>query len=254
MFKGCLSVVFCTAMFGGAITVPNAQTSSPGNIQGGAPRDPTPGISEMLFASNQFPGPILITVLSFRSVPGAGPVDIDYGDVSVFLSTSPRSPDATSANPMSLVFADNMGPDNTLVFSGTNVRLKSPGCSGPGVCPFDLNNFLTTPFFYNPANGNLLLHIVSTGFRDVSGSSALDARMFNGPGVSIAEVAAFGSTTSPVGFFFEPRGLITQFTFTEVPEPASWVVTGVGLSALLWTRQRRRVRRHWTRAPLCVQR
>jgi len=239
MFKTWLMIVFCTTVYGGTITAPNAQTNSPGNLQAPAPLESTPGVTQMLFASSEFSGPISITAISFRAAPGTGPVDIDYGNVSVYLSTSPKSPDATSANRMSMTFAENMGPDFTLVFAGNNVLLSDPGCSGPGVCRFDLTNTLTTPFLYNPARGNLLLQVISSGFRDVSGTSLLDAEMFDSPGGLIAEVAAFGSTTATEGFFFAPRGLITQFAFTDVPEPASWMMTAVGLSALLWANRRR---------------
>jgi len=239
MFRVSLAVLFCSAVFGGTITVPNAQSNSPGNLQNGGPPTPVPGVSQMLYSSSQFTGPINITAISFRSVAGSGPVDVDYGDVQVYLSTSPKSPDGSSANPMSLTFADNAGPDFALVFSGNGIMLTSPGCSGPGVCPFDLTNHLTTPFFYNPANGSLLLHIVSSGFRDVLGTSAIDAMEFGSSGALIAEVAGFGSTTATTGFFFE-RGLIAQFAFSDVPEPASWMITGLGLSALLWFKLRRR--------------
>ena len=117
---------------------------------------------------------------------------------------------------------------------------SSPGCSGPGVvCPFDISNVLTTPFFYNPANGNLLLEVISSGFQDLIGGSALDGQMFAPAGSLVAEVAAFGSTTATAGSL-EPRALVAQFTFTAVPEPASWIITGLGLSAFLWANQRRR--------------
>lgn len=239
MFRVSLAVLFCSVVFGGTIVVPNAQTNSPGNLQNGGPPVPVPGVSQMLYSSSQFAGPISITDISFRAVAGSGPVGIDYGNVSVYLSTSPKSPDGGSANRASETFADNLGPDFTLVFSGNSIILNSPGCSGPGVCPFDLTNHLTKPFLYNPANGNLLLEVVSTGFRDVLGTSAIEAMQFGPTGGLISEVAAFGSTTATTGTFF-PRGLIAQFAFSDVPEPASLVMTGLGLSALLWTKLRRR--------------
>lgn len=226
------------ASFGASITVPNAQTNSTGNIQGGGPPTTTPGVTQMLFDASQFPGPMLINKLSFRAVAGSGPVDIDYGNVNVYLSTSPRSPDAASPDRMSLTFADNQGPDFTLVYAGLNVRLQSPGCPGPAVCPFDLTNVLTTPFYYNPANGNLLLQVISSGFRDVLGTSAVDAMMFDSPGGLIAEVAAFGTTDATTGFFYEPRGLITAFEYDAVPEPASWMLASVPVALLLRRRRR----------------
>ena len=239
MIKCSLAVVFCSAVFGGTIVVPNAQTNSSGNLQNGGPPTPFPGVSQMLYASSQFTGPITITDISFRPKVGTGPVAIDYGNVSVYLSTSTKSPDESSANRMSETFADNIGPDFTLVFSANGIILTSPGCSGPGVCPFDLTNHLTTPFLYNPANGNLLLQVVSSGFQAVISTSAIDAMQFGSSGGLIAEVAGFGSTTATTGMF-NPRGLIAQFAYSDVPEPSSWILTGLGLSALLWTNRRRR--------------
>lgn len=241
MFRLWLTVVLCSsALLAGTITVPNAQTDASGNLQNGGPPVPVPGITQMLFDSSQFTGPILITALSFRPKAGTGPVDIDYGDVSVYLSTSPKSPAATSPNPMSLTFDDNKGPDFTLVFSGIGVRLTDPGCSGPAVCAFTLTNVLSTPFLYDPSKGSLLLQVVSSGFRDVLGTSAVDAMSFDPSSALIAEVAAFGTTDAPTGFFYEPRGLITQFAFADVPEPASALMAMLGLSAVLWGARKRR--------------
>src|SRR3954462_3117522 len=110
MFKVWLTFLLCSAVFGATITVPNANTNTVGNISGGGPPDSTPGVTQMLYASSQFAGPISISKISFRAVPGTGPVDIDYGNVSVYLATSPKSPDAASPNRMSQTFADNIGP------------------------------------------------------------------------------------------------------------------------------------------------
>ena len=66
---------------------------------------------------------------------------------------------------MSTTFGDNIGPDGlTPVYSGTPAALSDAGCSGPGVCPFDLTLSFTTPFDYNPANGSLLIELVASGF------------------------------------------------------------------------------------------
>ncbi len=236
MFKFWLAGAFvCAAAFGGTIVVPNANTNSPGNDEGTAPGSPTAIIAQTLFGAGQFPGAIDITGVSFRAAPGAGPIDWTFGGLSVYLSTSSKSPNGTGAAMMSTTFANNIGSDNTLVLSGTNATLADAGCSGPGVCPFDLNINFTTPFYYNPANGSLLLELVSTG---VVGSGVNDAVSFGSPEAAIARVTAGGSTTATTGTLAYGNS-ITEFTFTSVPEPGSWITVAAGGAALLWMRRRR---------------
>ena len=82
---------------------------------------------------------------------------------------------------MSTTFADNVGPDNTLVFSGP-FTAASPGCpQNLPVCPFDININFTTPFLYNPMQGRLLLDLKVTGYFGVDGEG--DAVSFLGPTV-----------------------------------------------------------------------
>src|SRR5436305_6883949 len=149
----------CLASFGSVIVVPNANTATVGNDT-----DSIPGSgdvrSQVLLGSGQFAsvgGPILIDQVSFRAAPGTGSVNFSIATMNLFLSTSPKFPN-TSGPLMSTTFADNVGADNTLVFSGP-LSFKSPGCTGPSVCPFDINLNFTTPFLYNPTLGRLLLDL-----------------------------------------------------------------------------------------------
>ncbi len=231
MLKAWLIAALCTPAFGSIIVLPNAETNSPGGLNGTAPSSPVSIVVQALFASNQFPGAMDITGASFRADPGTGPVDWTFSSTSIYLSTSPNSPSS-----MSTTFANNIGPDNTLVFTGTNVTLSDAGCSGPGVCPFDLGINFTTPFFYNPANGSLLEELVGTGF---TGSGATDAVSFSGPGGGLARVTATGSTTATTGTLAYGNS-ITGFTFTSVPEPTSWTMMAVGATALVWMGRKRR--------------
>jgi PEP-CTERM motif len=217
-----------------SIVVPNAQTSSPGNETAGVPSSPTPGIYQELFAAGQFPGSIDITGLAFRASPGTGSVDWMFSSLNVYLSTSSKATNGTGSDLMSTTLADNIGVDNTLVFSGTNVTLSDAGCSGPGACPSDLNTAFTTPFKYDPANGNLLVEYVFTGFF-ASGAGLVDQEGFRSPGGSVAQVTDFGSSTATTGTF-SYGGLVTQFTST--PEPASWIMMA-GAAGLLWALRRR---------------
>ena len=185
---------------------------------------------------NQFStGPIDITGLSFRALPGAGPVDESFGDLSLYLSTSPNFANSTSGPLMSTTFANNIGPDNTLVYSGSPT-LSDAGCSGPGVCPFDLSLSFTTPFGYNPANGSLLVELIATGFM---GTGETDAVAFNSPGGPIARVVATGSTTATTGTLGLGDSII-QLTYTSAsPEPGSWTLAVAGALLLFWIGRRR---------------
>lgn len=197
------------------IVVPNGLTNLPGKNNTGGVGQYAGQIIQQLYASGQFPGAINITGLSFRAAPGTGPVDLTDGSMSVYLSTSPNSPNSTSGTLMSTTFADNIGPDNTQVFSAANLTLSDAGCSGPGVCPFDLNLNFTTPFLYNPLAGNLLVELILSNTGGTNGS--FDVEAFGAPGGSIAFLEEDGNTTATTGTGVEFAGLITQFTYNTVP-------------------------------------
>lgn len=223
-----------------AITVPNANANSPGNSNGTEPGSPTPVIVQILVDPDQFPtGPIDITGLSFRALPGKGPVDESLGDASLYLSTSPNFANSTSGPLMSTTFADNIGQGGlTQVYSGTNVTLSDAGCSGPGVCPFDLTLSFTTPFDYNAANGSLLIELVASGF---VGTGQTDAVSYNSAGGPIASVFETGSTTATMGTLNLGDSIIELTEAPASPEPGSWALAGAGAVLLLWAGWRRKV-------------
>src|SRR4029078_11668374 len=118
----------CSAAFGSVIVVPNANTTVVGNDT-----DSSAGSgdfrSQELLGAGQFAsvgGPIRIDQLSFRAVPGTGPVGFSMTSLNLYLSTSSKYP-STGGPLMSTTFADNVGPDNTLVFSGP-ISFHSSGC------------------------------------------------------------------------------------------------------------------------------
>lgn len=226
----------CLAAFGSAIVVPNANTTTVGNDT-----DSIPGSgdvrSQELLGSGQFVsvgGPILIDQLSFRATPGTGPVNFSIATMNLFLSTSPKFPN-TSGPLMSTTFSDNVGADNTLVFSGP-LSFASTGCTGPSVCPFDISVNFTTPFLYNPAQGRLLLDLKISGFSGLGGT--LDAVSFTGPpdgtGGSIASVnGGLNAATGILSFGDD----IVQVRYTAVPEPASEALLVIGVAALALIRR-----------------
>lgn len=209
-----LSVV-CSVAIGNAATlvVPNAQANSAGNASGAAGASGSIEIQEVI-GTGQLPlNPIQITGISFRAAPGAGATKITIGSLSVYLSTSPNYPNTNGTNTlMSTTFANNVGPDKTLVFSGSNITWSDAGCAKPGPCPFDINITFTTPFQFN-ATGPLLIDMQATNFNTVSG--AFDDESFTGPpGGSVAQVV--GTLGSASGNSVAYQGSIVQLTYTAL--------------------------------------
>src|SRR2546425_6256540 len=97
---------------------------------------------------------------------------------------------------------------------------------------------LTTPFFYNPAAGNLLMDVryyqgatpgVAPGPFDASTSS----------GDTVSRVYTFG--VDGVTGTADTGGLITAFVATPVPEPGSVVLLFFGVATLgIFLRRRQR--------------
>ena len=223
------------AAFGSTIVVPNGNTSVVGNDTDSSNEGSIDAFrAQTLLGSGQFAsvgGPILIDQLSFRAAPGTGPVDFSMTSLNLYLSTSPKFPN-TSGPLMSTTFADNVGSDNTLVFSGP-FTAASTGCAGPAVCPFDITLNFTTPFLYNPAQGRLLLDLNVTSYFGADG--ALDAVSFAGPnGGSVASV--FGGLNDPTGSF-DFSGDIVQLRYTAVPEPTPGALVFMGAAALALMRR-----------------
>ncbi|HZT30123.1 MAG TPA: VPLPA-CTERM sorting domain-containing protein [Bryobacteraceae bacterium] len=237
--------VFLGAAFGGnlSLVVPNAQATTPGNDNSGSLSLSDADLQyQQVFGRGQFssvPGYLLITDFAFRASPGTGTIDVTDTSFSVYMSTSPYAPNSNNGNTLiTSTFASNVGPDNTLVLSGGPGTLwSSPGCAGPGPCPFDMAFTLSTPFLYNPSQGFLLLEFQATGLNGVSGANgAFDVESFSSPGGSVASVFSLttGSTTGTV----QLSGNVVQFGYTLVPEPASCALLLGGLGALAAMRRK----------------
>ncbi len=174
---------------------------------------------QQVYGAGMFPGAVTITELTFFNdnfVPG----DIAAANYVLSLSTT-----TAALNNLSATFADNLGADNQVFFSGA--------LGGP-IGPANQFTISGAPFLYNPALGNLLLTIAKDGgeldfsvFLDFSSAAPAGpfsrAYSFDGAGVATA--------------LEENAGLVTEFVYTPatpapVAEPASFVLLLSGLGAV----------------------
>jgi hypothetical protein len=153
-------------------------------------------------------------------------------NVQIRLSTTPAQPDRLHS-----AYANNIGPDETLVVDEAAIRLFIGGSSIGGPLSFDFS-MPTQPFYYNPAVGNLLMDIyVGTG-----GGLTMDAVNYDSDGVS----SIGGSASDPRGIVLGSGpasvGLVTRFTFEPIPEPSVLALLGLaggtGFARFSWNRRR----------------
>ena len=161
-----------------------------------------------------------ITSVAFRG--GGNTTSFVYA-MTVSLSTSPAPTNAASSNLLHAAFADNTGPDKTVVFSSSwEMRVFPPR---DNLLQFQFVIPFSRPFFYNPTNGNLLLDIVITN--DVTSRTSLQPAGLNYAGGSpdplMCRVFAAGNQSSPVptnGSVFPATGLVTEFGVRPVRGPS----------------------------------
>src|SRR5262249_21659069 len=145
------------------VIVPNNLAATEGDISNGLPFNIgafslSSQRYQQVFAASAFAsvsGPHLITQIAFR--PDAqigGAFSSIIPNIQINLSTTSATPDGLSAT-----FANNVGSDDTVVFSGS-LSLSSAFTGPPGgPKAFDIIINLQTPFLYNPSAGNLLLDV-----------------------------------------------------------------------------------------------
>jgi hypothetical protein len=132
-------------------------------------------------------------------------------------------------------FSENVGP-NELIFHPRGALVV--GSAGSGT--FGVALTLQTPFFYDAAPGhNLLLDVKNYQGEALDqspfGTLDLDAQYTLGDGVSSVDANSVGSAFGNVN----TGGLITQFTYTPVPEANPSTLFGLGVIGYVLSRCRR---------------
>jgi hypothetical protein len=212
------------------IVAPNAFA----NVQAGGTANSAPFNNQsryqQIFAANQFSaltGPAVITQITFRPTANQTAFSRNIPNIQFNLSTTSQTVAGLSST-----FASNVGANDTVVRSGS-VTFSSASAPGNPKA-FDIVVNLTTPFFYNPAAGNLLLDIRT---QSVGGGASffVDLGTDSSTRLVFADANPNTATTGTV----QNAGIVTRFTFVIAPEPGvlALLLPSLGLVGL-----RRRLR------------
>jgi hypothetical protein len=181
---------------------------------------------QTIYAESQFiaagPGPLKILGLAYRSA-SPSVQNVIVPQISITLSTTARG----LINQGSL--DKNRGLDAMLVYNHQKVELTARPAGALATPPFDIVFNFTRPFIYDPASGRQL--VVDFYQTDASSDLRVDSILYPG-GVGIPL-----RTFTDVGLFGIPPittngGLVTEFIYTTVPEPAAVTLFIAGIALL----------------------
>jgi hypothetical protein len=218
------------------VVVPNSARTTEGDGNNGWPFNRDGAGSQryqQLYVASQFGGGGLITQIIFRPDAISGNAFTStLPDIQIDLAYSSAADDGLSST-----YANNITAGDTVVFARGALTLSSAFTGPPnGPKDFDIIITLTTPFFYNPALGNLLLDVRNFG---AGSTTQFDAVSPLGDGVS----RVYNQNVNDPTGTLDSTGLVTGFII--VPEPGSAALLLVGGGTLLaWFGGCRRRQRH----------
>ena len=239
LLSAMLAVLVIAPCCSAAIVVPNSLAAVEGNANNGFPFNladfgTTSMRYQQAFAASEFAslgGPTLITGMAFRPDGDGNAFATILADIQINLSTTTRAPDA-----LSTTFATNVGSNDTVVYARGPLALSSAN-TGAGPRDFDIVITFTTPFLYDPSQGNLLLEVRNFGGGT---TTAFDAHQISND--SISRLFAINDATATSGSA-DSLGLVAQFLTDgsqAVPEPSTLIIFSLGGLAIAGHRVARR--------------
>jgi hypothetical protein len=142
--------------------------------------------------------------IAWRPDESTGPFTDSTTSVAVRVSS-------TSSTTLSTTFADNFGPDETLVFDGP-ITINTDASTSPRA--FDFAVEFQTPFTYDPKSGNLLVEFITSGF-DVGGWRVDNQNLPSGP------TLVSGNPSDTVAPNIFNTLAVMEFTFAPAPPAIS---------------------------------
>ncbi len=174
------------------------------------------GRYQEVYSSSLLSGPVLITSLAFSPSDSVlFSANVELRMTTTMVGVGSLSPDLNSnfTVPLTTVYSNPTFSENVIGGSET----------------FSLVFNFTTPFLYDPAQGNLLFDLLISG-QNVALSFSRSA---SGSILSRAyDTAGFGNSADGVG-------LRTLIGYEPVPEPGTFVLVGAGLIGLAVTLRRK---------------
>jgi len=188
-----------------AVVLPNFYEFAEGTGNNSFPYRYTNGAGhyQQSYEGAQFPGPMLITEVAYRHHGDGLGVMATTSDFKMTLSYC-----IASWNTLNSTFANNVGAGATVVFDGV---WSMPAFDSDSAVPNPFTHVLTltTPFFYDPSSGDLLMDVEMRQSTYPTGLAGAFASASGNVGVNRI-YQNDGNPTSPFGNV-SSSGLITRF-------------------------------------------
>jgi hypothetical protein len=232
--------------------VPNGFENMGGGFQGPAPLrfknisgtggSRTQQVYESQLFSN-FAAPRAITGIDLRTFPGIAPSlffgnAVSVSDIVIRLSTTQRGDEG---NTLSAIFADNVGADDTVVYSGA-LTLTTAANGNQPVSPFDYSIVFQNPYIYDPSEGNLLLdvNIPSNATLTTAGFGFLTFDTVNALNDGVYSVVNGDNGDATSGNAGTSGAILRVHSeAAAVPEPGTLALFASGLLAVAATRRKK---------------
>jgi hypothetical protein len=167
---------------------------------------------QLVYGASEFPSyPIIIGDIRWRPDLATGiPITTTVSNIQVNLSTTKQNADRLSST-----FSENIGTNDTVVFSGHMDVVSSFTTLVNGTKAFDINLPLQTLFFYDPSKGNLLLDIHNfTGC-----NSLLYDNLVSGSSDAVSRAVSVGDADAITSSLIDSTAPVIEFGFTATPVP-----------------------------------